>query len=247
MRFFGLIGYPLGHSFSKKFFTEKFEKENIHAQYDLYPLENIRQFTNLTTSVELTGLNVTIPYKEQVIPFLDELDATAAEIGAVNVIKFSRKDGKLHLKGYNSDAIGFENAIRPFLKSYHTHALILGTGGASKAIDYTLRKLGITTTFVSRKSSQGILSYQDLNQQVMTDNLLIVNCTPLGMYPNTENCPDIPYDLLSPQHLLYDVIYKPDETLFMKKGKDKGTVTVNGLEMLYGQAVAAWEIWNRTT
>ena len=246
MKFFGLIGYPLGHSFSKKFFTEKFEKENIHAQYDLYPLENIRQFTNLITSVELTGLNVTIPYKEQVIPFLDELDATAAEIGAVNVIKFSRKDGKLHLKGYNSDAIGFENAIRPFLKSYHKQALILGTGGASKAVDYTLRKLGITTTFVSRKSSPGILCYQDLNKQVMTNNLLIVNCTPLGMHPSTENCPDIPYDSLSPKYLLYDVIYKPDETLFMKKGKEKGAVTVNGLEMLYGQAVAAWEIWNST-
>jgi len=247
MRFFGLIGYPLGHSFSKKFFTEKFEKDNIHAQYDLYPLEDIRQFTNLTTSVELTGLNVTIPYKEQVIPFLDELDATAAEIGAVNVIKFNREDGKLHMKGYNSDTIGFESAILPFLKSYHTHALILGTGGASKAIDYTLRKLGITTTFVSRKSSPGILSYQDLNQQLMTDNLLIVNCTPLGMHPNTENCPDIPYDLLGYQHLLYDVIYKPDETLFMKKGKEKGAVAVNGLEMLYGQAVAAWEIWNSAT
>lgn len=244
MRFFGLIGFPLGHSFSKKFFTEKFEKENLHAQYDLYPLENISQFTNLTTSVELTGLNVTIPYKEQVIPFLDELDATAAEIGAVNVIKFSRKDGKLHLKGYNSDAIGFESAIRPVLKNYHTHALILGTGGASKAVDYTLRKLGIKTTFVSRKSSPGILCYQDLNKQVMTDNLLIVNCTPLGMYPNTENSPDIPYDLLGPHHLLYDAIYKPDETLFMKKGKEKGAVAVNGLEMLYGQANASWEIWN---
>ncbi|MEA4981896.1 MAG: shikimate dehydrogenase [Paludibacter sp.] len=246
MRFFGLIGYPLGHSFSKIYFTEKFDKENIPAQYDLYPLENISQFSNLILSVELTGLNVTIPYKEQIIPFLDELDETAAEIGAVNVIKFHRQEGKFLMKGYNTDAIGFENAIRPFLKSHHTHALILGTGGASKAVDYTLRKLGISTTFVSRKSSPGILSYHDLNQQHMTDNQLIVNCTPLGMSPNTAYCPDIPYELLSPEHLLYDVIYKPDETLFMKKGKERGAVTVNGLEMLYGQAAAAWEIWNRT-
>ena len=246
MKLFGLIGYPLGHSFSKKFFTEKFENENIRAKYELYPLENISQFSHLISSVELTGLNVTIPYKELVIPFLNELDETAAEIGAVNVIKFIHKDDKLHLKGYNSDAIGFENAIRPFLKSYHNHALILGTGGASKAIDYTLRKSGVTTTFISRKSSPGILCYQDLNHQLMNDNLLIVNCTPLGMHPDTDHCPDIPYDLLGPQHLLYDVIYKPDETMFMKKGKASGAVTVNGLEMLYGQAVAAWEIWNST-
>lgn len=247
MRFFGLIGYPLGHSFSKIYFTEKFEKENIPAQYDLYPLENISQFSNLISSVELTGLNVTIPYKEQVIPFLDELDETAAEIGAVNVIKFIRQGKKQYLKGYNTDAIGFEHSILPFIKSNNKNALILGTGGASKAIDFTLRKLGISTTFVSRKSSSGILSYQELNQQIINNNLLIVNCTPLGMYPNTDNCPDIPYDLLSPGHLLYDVIYKPEETLFMKKGKEKGAVTVNGLEMLYGQARAAWEIWNQAT
>ncbi|MEA4935911.1 MAG: shikimate dehydrogenase [Paludibacter sp.] len=244
MRFFGLIGYPLGHSFSRIFFTQKFEKENIAAQYNLYPLENISQFPELISSIGFTGLNVTIPYKEKIIPFLNELDETAAEIGAVNVIKFSKVNGKLHMKGYNSDAIGFEKAILPYLKDYHTQALVLGTGGASKAIDYTLRKLGIKTTFVSRKSSPGILSYQELNPRIIKDNLLIVNCTPLGMHPNTEYCPDIPYDLLGSSHLLYDVIYKPEETLFIKKGKDKGAVTVNGLEMLYGQAVAAWEIWN---
>lgn len=246
MRFFGLIGYPLGHSFSKIFFTEKFEKENIPAQYELYPLETISQFTTLVSSVDLTGLNVTIPYKEQVIPFLDELNETAAEIGAVNVIKFIRQGEKRLLRGYNTDAIGFENSIHPFLKSHHKNALILGTGGASKAVDYTLRKLGISTTFVSRKSSAETLSYQNLSPQIMTDNLLIVNCTPLGMDPNTDNCPDIPYDLLSPRHLLYDVIYKPEETLFMKKGREKGATTVNGLEMLYGQAKAAWKIWNET-
>lgn len=244
MKFFGLIGYPLEHSFSMQFFNEKFEREKIDAQYNLYPLAHINEISDLIKSVELSGLNVTIPYKEQVIPFLNALDETAAKIGAVNVIKFSRKNGMLLLKGYNSDAIGFENAISPFLKEHHTHALILGTGGASKAVNYALHKLGIQTTYVSRKASQGILNYQDLDQQVMSNHLLIVNCTPVGLFPNIESCPDIPYNLLGHQHLLYDVIYRPDETLFMKKGKEKGAATVNGLEMLYGQAVAAWEIWN---
>ncbi len=246
MRLFGLIGYPLGHSFSKKFFTEKFEKEQIDAEYQLYPLENINHFPELIQTVNLTGLNVTIPYKEQVISFLDELDETAAAIGAVNVIKFNRNEGKLTLKGYNSDAIGFEHAIRPLLKENHKKALILGTGGSSKAVDYSLRKLGIQTSFVSRKASTGILSYQDLNHNILSENQLIVNCTPLGLYPNTADCPDIPYELLTEKHLLYDLIYRPDETLFMKKGKQQGAHTVNGLEMLYHQAVEAWEIWNKT-
>lgn len=244
MKFFGLIGYPLGHSSSKIFFTEKFEKEDIDAEYDLFPLENIAQFSDLVQQKELNGLNVTIPYKQQVIPFLDELDETAAEIGAVNVIKFIRNEGKLTLKGYNSDTIGFEKSIIPFLKPQHRKALILGTGGASKAVDYTLRKLGIQTTFVSRNSGPGILTYEELNQQIMNDNLLIINSSPVGMFPKTDFCPNIPYEMITSGHLLYDLIYKPDETLFLKKGKAMGAVTVNGMEMLYGQAIAAWEIWN---
>jgi shikimate dehydrogenase len=244
MKYFGLIGYPLSHSFSKKFFTEFFEKEGIDAQYDLYPIENIREFPVLTKRVNFSGLNVTIPYKEQVMPFLDELDETAATIGAVNVIKVIRRDGEIRLKGFNSDAIGFKNAITPFLKAHHKKALILGTGGASKAVVYTLNKLHIQTIYVSRMASEGILTYNKLNKELIEDNLLIVNTTPLGMYPNTADCPDIPYELLSDKHLLYDLVYRPEETLFMKKGSKSGATVVNGMEMLHGQATAAWEIWN---
>jgi len=245
MKQFGLIGFPLGHSFSKIFFTDKFEKEGIDAVYDLYPLEEIGQFEDLIEKQELTGLNVTIPYKQQVMRYLSELDETAAVIGAVNVIKFIRKDGKLILKGYNSDAVGFEQSLIPFLKPHHQQALVLGTGGASKAIFYVLKKLGIEPVYVSRTAGEGILTYQELNESILKEKTLIVNCTPAGMYPNVDACPDIPYEFLTDKHLLYDVIYKPDETLFMKKGKMMGATTVNGLEMLYGQARAAWEIWNQ--
>lgn len=244
MRHFGLIGYPLGHSFSKIFFTEKFEKEKIDARYDLYPLEKIADFETLVSTEELSGLNVTIPYKQQVISYLDELDATAAEIGAVNVIKFIRNDGEVKLKGFNSDAIGFKDSILPYLNQNHRKALILGTGGASKAVDYTLRQLGIKTQYVSRSKSPGIITYDELNSNIMAEHTVVVNCTPAGMFPAVDVCPDIPYNLLGNQHLLYDVIYKPDETLFLKKGKNQGALTVNGLEMLFGQARAAWAIWN---
>lgn len=245
MRQFGLIGYPLGHSFSKKYFSEKFENEKINAKYDLFPLEQIVEFEKLIQEVNLSGLNVTIPHKQAVIPYLDELDATAAEIGAVNVIRFIREEGKVtRLKGYNTDVIGFEASIRPFIKPEHPKALVLGTGGASKAVDYALRKLGISTQLVSRTAGAGKISYDMLSPEIMADHLLIVNCSPVGMFPNVDDCPDIPYENISPQHLLYDVIYKPDETLFLKKGKEQGATVLNGLEMLYGQAVAAWKIWN---
>ncbi len=244
MKQFGLIGMPLTHSFSKKFFTEKFSKENIDAQYSLYELPNIDDFEEVLKNDALCGINVTIPYKEQVIKFLDELDETASEIGAVNVIKFIRKDGNLRLKGYNSDAIGFENALRPFLQPYHQKALILGTGGASKAIDYTLNKLGIKTTFVSRTAKPGMLTYEQLDEKVMNENLLIVNASPVGTYPHSDECPDIPYQFLSNKHFLFDVVYNPAETLFLKKGKEKGAQGLNGEAMLVGQALAAWEIWN---
>ena len=244
MKQFGLIGFPLGHSFSKKFFTDKFERENIDAQYDLYELENIASFEDLKAKTELCGLNVTIPHKENIIQYLDELDETAARIGAVNVIKFIRQDGKLRLKGYNSDAIGFENSIKPLLKSYHKKALILGTGGASKAIDYTLRKLGIETTFVSRTAKSGILTYSQLNSEILNQNLVIVNASPVGTFPHSDECPNIPYQLLTSKHLLFDAVYNPAETLFLKKGKEQGAQGLNGEGMLIGQAIAAWEIWN---
>jgi len=244
MKQFGLIGFPLGHSFSKKFFTEKFERENIDARYDLYELQDISEFVALKDKPELSGLNVTIPYKEQVMPFLNELDETAAKIGAVNVIKFIRSQGKLVLKGYNSDAIGFENSLKPFIQPYHKKALILGTGGASKAIDYTLRKLGIETTYVSRTAKPDILTYSQLTAEIMADYTVIVNASPVGTFPHSDECPDIPYQFLTDKHLLFDVVYNPAETLFLKKGKEQGAQGLNGEAMLIGQAVAAWEIWN---
>jgi shikimate dehydrogenase len=244
MKQFGLIGYPLGHSFSKKYFTQKFENEKINSKYELYELPSIEDFVELKSIDTLYGLNVTIPYKEQVIPYLDELDQTAEAIGAVNVIKFIRKGESLHLKGYNSDAIGFENSLKPLLKAEHNKALILGTGGASKAIDYTLRKLGIETKFVSRTAKDGVLSYQDLNQSIIDDYLVIVNASPVGTFPHVDECPSIPYEFLTPNHVLFDAVYNPAETLFLKKGKKVGCSCLNGELMLIGQAEEAWQIWN---
>lgn len=244
MKQFGLIGFRLTHSFSKRFFTDKFEREQIDAQYDLYELPSISDFSGLMEKPELCGLNVTIPYKEQVMAFVDELDDTAAEIGAVNVIKFNRKDGKLKLKGYNSDVIGFENAIKPFLLQTHKKALILGTGGASKAIDYSLRKLGLETTFVSRSSKLNALTYAQLNSEIMAYYNVIVNASPVGTFPNVDQCPDIPYEFLTSKHLLFDAVYNPAETLFLKKGWERGAQGLNGESMLIGQAEAAWRIWN---
>ncbi|MEI8085431.1 MAG: shikimate dehydrogenase [Paludibacter sp.] len=245
MKQFGLIGFPLGHSFSKKYFTEKFENECIDARYDLYELKNISEFTALKDNSALCGLNVTIPYKEQVIEYLHDLDETAAKIGAVNVVKFIRANEELKLKGYNSDAIGFENSIKPFLKPYHQKALILGTGGASKAIDYVLNKLEIKTTFVSRTPKAGMKTYDELTESVLNDNLLIVNASPVGTFPHAEESPDIPYQFITDKHLLFDVVYNPAETLFLKKGWERGAKGLNGQSMLVGQAEAAWEIWNK--
>lgn len=244
MRRFGLIGFPLGHSFSKKYFTEKFLLEGIDARYDLYELKSLEEFAELKVSENLCGLNVTIPYKQQIIPFLDEMDETAAEIGAVNVIKFIRDGNDLKLKGYNSDAIGFLQSIRPYLKPHHNKALILGTGGASRAFDYTLRKLGIETTFVSRTPAEGQLSYSDLSETVLNEYPIILNASPVGTFPDVERCPDIPYQYLTSRHLLFDAVYNPAETLFLQKGKAQGTTVLNGEGMLTGQAEAAWKIWN---
>ncbi|MHB9054858.1 MAG: shikimate dehydrogenase family protein [Paludibacteraceae bacterium] len=244
MNKFGLIGFPLVHSFSKKYFTEKFEKERIDAEYNLYDLLEIGAFTGLINAIELTGLNVTIPYKQKVIPYLNELDETAAEIGAVNVIKFIRENSSLKLKGYNSDVIGFMESIRPKLNHEHLRALILGTGGAAKAIDYGLRKLGLQVSYVSRTPKNGELAYSDLDKKAMTENLVVVNATPVGTFPNVDEYPDIPYQFLTPKHLLFDAVYNPAETLFLKKGKEKGADTLNGEGMLIGQAEAAWKIWN---
>ena len=244
MKHFGLIGLPLVHSFSKKFFTEKFERENINAQYDLFELKNMTDFSLLIEQTDFSGINVTIPYKEKVIEYLDELDETASKIGAVNVIKFIRSGKNLMLKGYNSDAIGFENSIKPFLQPFHVNALILGTGGASKAIDYVLQKNGIKTTFVSRTERENVMTYQQLTKEIMEENLIIVNTTPVGTYPHSDEWPEIPYNYLTEKHFLYDLVYNPAETMFLKKGKEQGAQGINGAQMLVGQALASWEIWN---
>jgi shikimate dehydrogenase len=248
MDIYGLIGYPLGHSFSRGYFNEKFEAESIDAEYVNFEIPSIKEFREVVEKNEnLCGLNVTIPYKEQVIPYLDDLDKeTAKRIGAVNVIKIIRNGKKTKLVGYNSDIIGFTQSIEPFVEEHHQKALILGTGGASKAICCGLQDLGIESKFVSRsKKNAKTITYADLTPEIMKSHHIIVNCTPLGMYPKINECPDIPYDLLTPKHLLYDLLYNPDETLFMKKGKKQGAMVKNGLEMLLLQAFEAWNIWKR--
>lgn len=243
MKQLGLIGYPLSHSFSKEYFRRKFEQEDIHGyEYDLFPLKDIRQLPALLREQpQLAGLNVTIPHKVAVMSFLHHLDPGAAAIGAVNTIQI--RDGIL--SGYNTDAWGFETSLRPLLRSWHTKALILGTGGASKAVEYVLRQLGIRPLFVSRNPQEGQISYGQLSASLIGDHTLIVNTTPLGTFPRVEQYPDIPYETLTERHLLYDLVYNPAETLFLKKGKEKGAALINGMEMLRLQAEKAWEIWTK--
>jgi len=250
MRRFGLIGLPLSHSFSKNYFTAKFGKEDItNAQYDLFPLENIAQLPELIlTTPGLEGLNVTIPYKEAVIPYLDELDKTALEVGAVNTICIQLKDSRPYLKGYNTDVFGFRQSIKPFLESHHERALILGSGGASKAVAHVLKEIGVAVYFVTRKKTPGtsnMFEYTELNEHIMRHFPLIINTTPLGMYPNVDQAPDIPYELLTDKHFLYDLIYNPEITRFMAEGKKRGAQSINGLSMLQQQAEMAWKIWNK--
>ena len=237
MRHYGIIGYPLHHSFSAKFFSEKFEREGIEAEYSLYPIG----MEDLRLKIEdlfhgLDGMNVTMPYKQTIIPYLDRLDETAEAVGAVNVV---------HKRvGYNTDCIGFMESIKPLLRDSDRKALVLGTGGASKAVCYGLKQLGIAPTLVSRTPKDGMIGYSDLTEGLMAEHTIIVNCTPLGMVPDTESYPPIPYELISAQHLLFDCIYNPEETVFLRKGRAQGAKTQNGIEMLYGQAKAAWKIWN---
>lgn len=258
MRVFGLIGYPLSHSFSQKYFTEKFQRENISgAEYKLFPLRSIPELPSLLEEQpQLRGLNVTIPYKEAVLPYLHELDETAGAVGAVNCIKVERPFPRslsagvastlnYKLTGYNTDVHGFRQSIKPFLEMHHERALILGTGGASKAVQYVLKQIGIDCYFVSREPAgkEKHFGYDQLNQYVMQAFPLIINTTPLGMYPNVDQFPPIPYEHITPNHLLYDLIYNPAETEFVKRGKAQGATTINGLSMLHQQAEKAWEIW----
>lgn len=247
MKKFGLIGFPLGHSFSKKYYDAKISNEHIkEIDYSLLSLENIGDFPLLyQRDPDLFGVNVTIPHKQSIIPFLDTLSEEAQQIGAVNCITIRRdNDGaKPILKGYNTDAYGFEYSLKPLLKPKHSKALVLGNGGAAKAVIYVLNKLGIQPQLVSRSKQADTITYNDLNPELVKEYLLIVNCSPLGTYPEIDYCPDIPYEALTPDHYLYDLIYNPEETLFLKKGKDKGATIKNGYEMLVLQAEKNWEIW----
>ena len=242
MNLFLLIGHPLGHSFSKAYFTEKFEKDGIDACYENYDLESIERLPQLIGQFpDLCGFNVTIPYKESIIPYLDELDSVAAEVGAVNTVKVL-PDGRL--KGYNTDVIGLEATLN-IIKHVTTSALVLGTGGASKAVQYALRRNSIPFHVVSRNPQKGDLTYHDITPEIIKEHLIIINATPVGMAPNINNAPDLPYEALTSQHTLFDLIYNPAETLFLKHGREHGATTINGITMLHSQAEASWEIWNR--
>ena len=242
---YGLIGYPLGHSFSIGYFNEKFQNECIDATYENFEIPSIENLTEiLDSNPELKGLNVTIPYKEKVISYLDSISPEARAIGAVNVIKVNHKGNKTELKGYNSDVIGFTQSIEPLLERYHKKALVLGTGGASKAIIFSLKSLGIETLTVSRYERHGCVRYEDITPEMIKEYNVIVNCTPCGMYPQTDDCPNLPYEAMDNHTLLYHLIYNPDETLFLKKGKAQGATVKNGLEMLLLQAFASWNFWN---
>lgn len=237
MKHFGIIGKPLAQSFSANHFNRKFAVEHIDAEYSLYPLERIEDFPALLRRHTFAGMNVTIPYKSAVIPYLSELDETAREIGAVNVIRFL-PDGRTI--GYNTDALGFIEAIRPMLRPTDRTALILGTGGAAKACFYGLRKLGLTPTYVSRTPKENQLSYNHLR---LADYPVVVNCTPLGMFPETEKFPLLPYEQLTQAQFLFDCIYNPKETVFLRHGREHGCRIMNGMGMLLGQAEAAWHLW----
>ncbi len=244
---YGLIGYPLIHSFSKNYFNEKFVNEGIDAEYINFEIPTIDSLPEiLASNPELKGLNVTIPYKEKVISFLDSVSPEARAIGAVNVIKIEHKGSDIILKGYNSDVIGFTQSIEPLLERFHKKALILGTGGASKAINFGLRALGLETVYVSRYERPNTIQYDNITPDTVKEYNVIVNCTPCGMYPHFNECPNLPYEALDSKNILYDLIYNPDTTMFMRKGIEHGATVKNGLEMLLLQAFAGWKFWNQS-
>lgn len=241
---FGLIGKNIDYSFSKTHFTTKFESENLPYSYENFDIKDISQFSDILKQNEsILGLNVTIPYKEQIIPFLDELSKTASKIGAVNTIKF-HPSGKT--EGFNTDYYGFKKSIEPYLKSHHKNALILGTGGASKAVAYALNKLKIRCDYVSRSANpKAKYVYTELTEEIIKNHQVIINCTPIGTYPNVNECPDIPYDGITKDHLLYDLIYNPIQTKFLMCGEILGAKICNGSKMLEYQAEKAWDIWTK--
>ncbi|MFN3136752.1 MAG: shikimate dehydrogenase family protein [Allomuricauda sp.] len=242
MNRYGLLGRNISYSFSQGYFTQKFKDLGLQDHsYENFDIQQIDDIKKVLAQKNVKGLNVTIPYKQEVLPYLDELDPKAAQIGAVNTIQFTGKG----LKGFNTDAFGFRTSLEPFLKAHHTKALILGTGGASKAVRFVLNELGIESTYVSRSNKEGQYTYDDLNGDIIRENTLIINCTPLGTYPKTEDKPDIPYEFIGTDHLLYDLIYNPEKTSFLAAGEARGAQISNGLNMLEQQAEKAWEIWNQ--
>lgn len=243
---YGLLGYPLGHSFSRPFFSEKFQKEGITAEYLNFEIPDINLLTDvLLDHPNLRGFNVTIPYKEAILPLLDHISPEAQKVGAVNTVRVEWEDGNPILTGYNTDVVGFEQSLLPCLRAHHREALVLGTGGAAKAVMYVLKKMGIAPHQVSRKAQPGILTYDHITPDWMERCQIVVNCTPLGTTPNVDTCPDIPYELVNEKHLLYDLVYNPAETLFLHIGKKQGAAVKNGAEMLRLQALAAWKIWTK--
>lgn len=242
----GLIGTKLSHSFSKKYFEQKFEKLSLfNHSYSLFELNNIEELPLLLkNNKQLIGFNVTFPFKESIVPHLDKIEEEAKKIGAVNTVSVSWQNNTPILTGYNTDVFGFRKAIKPFLENTHERALILGTGGASKAVKQVLHNLGITTLTVSRTPKKGEIGYKELNEYVIKFHKLIVNCTPLGTFPEIDKKPDIPYDLLNESHMLMDLVYNPELTEFLALGKKQGAKITNGLSMLYNQADEAWNIWN---
>lgn len=247
MRWFGLTGYPLSHSWSEEFFRNKFRKERlpdcIYQNFPLEDLNNLRQI--IRNHPDLIGLNVTIPYKINILQFLDEIHPEAEIIGAVNCIRIKRVDNYFYLKGFNTDAPAFQETLLPILKEGHKKALVLGTGGAARAVCNALKKNQVEYKIISRNSVSASLAYSDLNENLISGHTLIINATPLGMWPDSDTFPSIPYQFLNPSHYLYDLVYNPVETIFLKKGKDMGSATKNGLEMLQLQAELSWKIWNQ--
>lgn len=241
----GLIGFPLGHSFSKNYYLSKFAQEGItNIDYDLYPMEDIDQFNELLQrDPNFKGFNITIPHKQNILKLINHFSDEANEIGAVNCITIQRTNDLISLTGYNTDAFGFQHSLTPLLTHKHNRALILGNGGAAKAVFYVLNQLGIPYTIVSRTINNGDITYRDLNQQIIEDHPIIINCSPIGTFPNIEECPEIPYEFITANHLLYDLIYNPEETLFLKKGRAQNAVIKNGYEMLVLQAEKNWQIW----
>lgn len=248
MKEYGLVGYPLGHSYSQKYFTEKFKKLNItDSKYSLFPISEISKINNIIESHKnLLGLNVTTPYKELIIPFIHTMDEMAMKIGNVNTVKIIRNGQNYNLKGYNTDFYGFKRTLQSLnLPLSKNKALILGSGGSAKTVSNVFHSDGIDYSFVTRNKSRiSLLSYQDLNKSIIEKHNIIVNATPVGMYPNIINYPDIPYDYITKDHFVIDLVYNPEETLFLNKCKEKNATTVNGLSMLYSQADKAWDIWN---